>query len=184
MIRAPGLSVPASLMRPRRAVFQTPPKSSVPPRLPFYKGYPPPTHAKSTLLQLLIPFHFNSPRISVYKEPGRGSLLSARKVYNSSLLPCRLCSPANRLPGESPGASSRFSLQPFNFKPSTFNRFPLTPFPATLTADSQLAQNPATLPLHLSLLRLASNISPLSATLTKKHRGWGGLTLSSHAVSR
>jgi hypothetical protein len=145
MIRAPGLSVPASLMRPRRAVLQTPAESSVPPRLPFYKSCPPPTHSKSTLLQLLIPLHFNSPRISAYKKPGRGFLLPAPKVCNSSPLPCRLCSLANRFAGESLGASGRFSLQPFNFKPSTFNRFPLTPFPATLTADSQLTQNPATL---------------------------------------
>jgi hypothetical protein len=33
----------------------------------------------------LIPLHFNSPRINTYKKPGRGSLLPAPKVCNSSL---------------------------------------------------------------------------------------------------
>src|SRR5579872_2158131 len=86
MIRALGLSVPAPLMRARRAVLQIPPNSSIPPRLPFYKSCPPLTHSKSTLLQLLIPLHFNSPRINTYKKPGRRSLLPAPKFYNSSLL--------------------------------------------------------------------------------------------------
>ncbi len=72
LIGAPGLFVPASLMRPRRAVLQTPPESSVPPRLLFYKSSPPLTHSKSTLLQLLIPLHFNSPRINTYKKTGGG----------------------------------------------------------------------------------------------------------------
>jgi hypothetical protein len=87
LIRAPGLSVPASLMRPRHAALQSPPKSSVPHRLPFYKSCPPLTHAQSTLLQLLISLYFNSPRISAYKKLGRWSLLPAPKIYNSLLLP-------------------------------------------------------------------------------------------------
>src|SRR6202790_2594688 len=89
-------------MRHLHAVFQTPPKRSVPPRLPFYKSCPPPTHSESTLLQLLIPPHFNSPRINTYKKPGRGPLLPAPKLCNSSLLPCRLCSLA-------PAPVTRFS---------------------------------------------------------------------------
>jgi hypothetical protein len=59
-------------MRLRRAVLQIPPKSSVPPWLPLYKNPLFLSHSKSTLLQVLIPLHFNSPRISVYKKPGEG----------------------------------------------------------------------------------------------------------------
>jgi hypothetical protein len=88
--------MPSSLMRPRRAVLQTPPKSSVPPRLPLYNCRPLLTPSKSTLLQLLIPLHFNSSRINTYKKPGRGSLLSTRKFCNSSLLTCHpICSHCN-----------------------------------------------------------------------------------------
>ena len=72
LIRAPGLSVPASLMRPRPAVLQTPSESSILSRLPVYKSCPPPTHSKSTLLQLLIPLHFNSRTINTYKKPREG----------------------------------------------------------------------------------------------------------------
>src|ERR1700676_4726781 len=109
LIRALGLCARIAYASPP-AVFQTPPRRSVPPRLPFYKSCPPPTHSKSTLLQLLIPLHFNAPRINTYKKPGRGSVLSAPKVYNSSLLSCRLCSLAT---------------------------VPLTPFSATLTGQDR-----------------------------------------------
>jgi hypothetical protein len=146
LIRAPGLSVPASLMRPRRAVLQTPPKSPAPPRLPFYKSCPPPTRSKSTLLQLLIPPHFNSPRINTYKKPGRGSLLPAPKFCNSSLLPYRLCSLAT---------------------------VPVTPFSATLAGHSQLTENPATLsPAFATLTRRVKHKSFVCHSY-KKHRGWG-----------
>src|ERR1700720_1786251 len=67
-------------MASRRAVLQTPPKSSIPPRLPFYKVRPLRTRSESTLLQLLIPLHFNSPRINTYKNPGGGSLSSSPRV--------------------------------------------------------------------------------------------------------
>src|SRR5579864_5518243 len=59
-------------MRLRRAVLQIPARSFLPPGLPFYKIHLLSTHSKSTLLQLLIPQHFNSPRINTYKKPGRG----------------------------------------------------------------------------------------------------------------
>ena len=85
LIRAPGLSAPASLMRHRRAVLQTPPKSSVPLRLPFYKNCPPATHSKSPLLQLLIPPTSNSPESTLTKNRGRGLLLPTPKFCNSSL---------------------------------------------------------------------------------------------------
>jgi hypothetical protein len=72
LIRALGLSVPASLMRPRRAVLQTPPKSSVLLRLPFYKSCPPLTHAQSTLLQLLISIPFQLPQNQRLQKTGEG----------------------------------------------------------------------------------------------------------------
>jgi hypothetical protein len=72
-------------MRLRRAVLKTPSRFSVPPRLPFYKGRPLLTPSESTLLQVLIPLHFNSPKINTYKKPGGGTPLATPKFYNSSL---------------------------------------------------------------------------------------------------
>jgi hypothetical protein len=72
----------------RRAVPKIPPKSSVPPTLPFYKIRPLLTHPESTLLQVLIPLHFNSPRINTYKKPGGGAPLFTPKFCNSLLLQC------------------------------------------------------------------------------------------------
>ena len=68
------------------------------------------------------------------------------------------------LGGETSGewrAFSRFSLFPFNFKLSTLNRFPVTPFPATLTSLLQTAEN-------------ATTLSPAVATLTErvKHKSF------------
>jgi hypothetical protein len=59
--------------RLRRAVPQIPPKSSVPRRLPFYNGRPFLSCSESALVEVLIPLHFNSPRISAYKKPGEGA---------------------------------------------------------------------------------------------------------------
>jgi hypothetical protein len=59
-------------MRLRRAVPKIPTITSTPRRLPLYKNRFFPSHSESTLLQMLIPLHFNSPRISVYKKPGEG----------------------------------------------------------------------------------------------------------------
>jgi hypothetical protein len=59
-----------SIMLLGRAVLQISAKSAVPPRLPFHKIRPLLTHSKSILLQVLIPLHFNSPRINTYKKPG------------------------------------------------------------------------------------------------------------------
>ena len=72
-------------MRLRPAVPKIPAKSSVPPRLPLHKNRPLPTPSKSTLLQLLIPLHFISRRMSVYKKPGGGNPSSTQKFCNSSL---------------------------------------------------------------------------------------------------
>jgi len=147
MIRAPVLSVPPSLMRLRRAVLQTPLKSSVPARLPLYKSRPLLTHPESILLQVLIPLHFNSPRINTYKKPGRGSVLLAPKVYNSSLLPCRLCSLAI---------------------------VPVTPFRATLTSHLQLAENAAALSPAFATLTCRVKHKSFVCHSYKKHPGWGG----------
>ena len=72
-------------MRPRCAVPKIPTESSVPPRLPFYNSPVFLKHSESTLAEVLIPLHFNSSRISVYKNAGRESLLPAPKFCNSSL---------------------------------------------------------------------------------------------------
>src|SRR5271155_1317317 len=64
----------------RGAVPLTPRKSSVPHGLPFYKNRPLLTRPESTLLQVFIPVHFNSRRISVYKKPGEELSPSSRKV--------------------------------------------------------------------------------------------------------
>src|SRR5580658_3820264 len=58
------------VMRLRSAVLQIPTKSSVPPRLPLHKNRSIPTPSQSTLLQLLIPLHFNFFSSNVYKKPG------------------------------------------------------------------------------------------------------------------
>ena len=60
------------VMRLPRAVPKIPPKPSVSPRLPLYKSRPFLTRSKSTLPQMLIPLHFNSRRIRVYKKTGEG----------------------------------------------------------------------------------------------------------------
>jgi glyoxylase-like metal-dependent hydrolase (beta-lactamase superfamily II) len=67
-------------MRLRRAVPKIPAKSSVPPRLLLYNNRSLPSPSKSTLLQLLIPLHFISPRINTYKKPGGGYPSSSPKV--------------------------------------------------------------------------------------------------------
>jgi hypothetical protein len=60
------------VMRPRCAVPKIPTKSSVPRRLPFYNNLIFLTRSESALVEVLIPLHFNSPRISVYKKLGEG----------------------------------------------------------------------------------------------------------------
>src|SRR5271170_2150569 len=74
------LPVLPQVMCARRAVPKTPPKSSVPPRLPFHKSRLLRTRSESTLLQLLIPLHFNSRRCNTYKKPGEGAPPSSHKV--------------------------------------------------------------------------------------------------------
>ena len=148
--------MPASLMRPSPAVLQTPSKSSVPPGLLFYKSRPHLTHPESTLLQVLIPLHFNSPRINTYKKPGRGSLLSAPKFYNSSL-------PA-------PHYTHAKQHPPVSF--TSFASPSVTPFPAILTSHLQLAENTTTLsPAFATLARRVKHKSFVCHSY-RKHRGW------------
>jgi len=67
-------------MRLHSAALQTPIKSSVPPGLPLHNLCPRLTHSESTLPQLLIPLHFNSPRINTYKKNRRGCPPQNHKV--------------------------------------------------------------------------------------------------------
>src|SRR5579863_1420269 len=53
---------------------------SVPPALPLYKNRAPLSHPESTLLQLLIPRHFNSPTINTYEKPQGGAPSRNSKV--------------------------------------------------------------------------------------------------------
>jgi hypothetical protein len=59
-------------MRLRRAVPQIPPRSFVPRGLRLCKSRLFLTRSESTLPQVLIPLHFNSRRINVYKKPVEG----------------------------------------------------------------------------------------------------------------
>ena len=79
-VGAQDLSLLPEVMHLRRAVPKIPPKSSVSYRLPLYKNNHCLTHSESTLPQVLIPLHFNSPRISVYRKPGEGVIPRRPKV--------------------------------------------------------------------------------------------------------
>src|ERR1700686_5409583 len=75
-------------MRLRCSVLQISPKPAVPPRLPLYKSRHSLPRPESTLLQVLIPLHFNSFISNTYKKPGGGPHSEASNVGNSSpLLP-------------------------------------------------------------------------------------------------
>lgn len=73
------LSLP-HVMRPRCAVPKIPTKSSVPLKLPFYNSHLFRKRSESTLVEVLIPLHFKSPRISVYKKLGERLPPSRTKV--------------------------------------------------------------------------------------------------------
>ena len=166
LIRAPGLSVPAPLMRPRRAVLQTQPKSSVPPGLLFYIDRPQLTHSKSTLIQLLIPLYFNSPRINTYKKPGRGSLLPAPKFCNSSL-PAPHYTHAKQHPPVS------FTSFTSSTSSTSFASPSATPFLATLASHRQLAENKTTLSRAIATLTDHVKHKSFVCHSYKKHLGWG-----------
>jgi hypothetical protein len=163
LTRAPGLPVPAPLMRPRRAVLQTPPKSSVPQGLLHYKSRPLLTHSKSTLIQLLIPLHFNSSRINTYKKPARGSFLPASEFCNSSL-PAPHHMHAKQHP---PVSFTSFTSSTSFASPSA------TPFLATLQSHQQLAENKTTLSRAIATLTDHVKHKSFVCHSYKKHLGWG-----------
>ena len=84
--------------RLRRAVLQIAPKFSVPSGLPLYKRRPLPTRSKSTLLQMLIPLHFNFTKINTYKKPGEGVPSSNPKVLQLVTTHTSLCISASLHP--------------------------------------------------------------------------------------
>jgi hypothetical protein len=150
-------------MRPRRAVLQNPSKSSVPPGLLSYNSCPLLTPSKSTLLQVLIPLHFNSPRINTYKKPGRGSVLLAPKFNNSSLP-----TPYDMLAKQHAPVSFTSFASFASFASSS-----LTPFRATLTSHLQLTENAAALsPAFATLTRRVEHKSFVCHSY-RKQPGWG-----------
>jgi hypothetical protein len=140
-------------MRLRRAVLQTPPKSSVPPRLPFYKIRPLRTRSESTLAQLLIPLHFNSARINTYIKPGGGSPPFSRKVLQLVTTPT---SPYRSLSTVSPPSA--------------------TPFLATLASHRQLAENKTTLSPAVATLTDRVKHKSFACHSYKKQPGWGSVS--------
>ena len=153
----------------RRAVPKIPPKSPVLPRLPLYKSRPLPTRSKSTLPQMLIPLHFNSPRINTYKKQGRGSLLSALEFYNSSL-PAPHYTHAKQHPPVS--FTSLTSLTSFTSSTS-FASPSVTPFPVTLASHLQIAENKTTLSPAVVTLTGCVKHKSFVCHSCKKHGGWG-----------
>src|SRR5208282_3333941 len=77
-------------MLARLVAPKIPRQPSVPPALPLYKNRRRLTHSESTLLQVLIPRHFNSSTINTYKKPQGGA-----PARNSKVL--QLVTPASRL---------------------------------------------------------------------------------------
>ncbi len=76
-------------------------------------------------------------------------------------------------PGPVGTVNSLFNFCPFNFELSTFNSSSLSPFPATLTDDSQLAENPATLSPVPATLTTRVNHNPFVCHSYKIHPEWG-----------
>ena len=111
-------------MHARLAVLKTPPKSSVLSLLLLYKNSNLLTHPKSTLLQVLIPLHFNSPAISIYEKPGGGAPPRTRKVL-------QLVTPTSRL--NLLLAPVAVTVQP------TENTIPLNPASSNVDAASSLS---------------------------------------------
>ena len=70
-------------------------------------------------------------------------------------------------------AFSSSDVCPFNFKLSTVNFPPLTPFPATLTSHLQLSENKTTLSPAVATLTGLVKPNPFVCHSYKKHPGWG-----------
>jgi oxygen-dependent protoporphyrinogen oxidase len=79
-------------------------------------------------------------------------------------------------------ASSCLSPFPFNFKLSTVDVSPITPFPATLTSLSQIAENAATLSPAFATLTSPVNHNPFVCHSYTKHPGWGVPSSSANSV--
>jgi hypothetical protein len=143
----------------RRAVLQNPSKSSVPPGLPFYKNPRLLTRPESTLLQVLIPLHFNFPRINTYKKPGGGPPPFSRKVLQ--LVTTQ--------------TSSHRSLSPVS-------PLPVTPFPATLTSHLHLAANKTSLSPAVATLTGRVKLKSFVCHSYKKHPGVGGAVVCGEPI--
>jgi hypothetical protein len=70
-------------------------------------------------------------------------------------------------------ALSSRAVCPFNFQLPSDNCPRLSPFPATLTNESQLTENPATLSPVLAILTSRVKHNPFVCHSYKKHPGWG-----------
>src|SRR5271168_4435628 len=106
------------VMRLRLAVPKILGRPSVPPRLPFHKNRPLSTPSESTLPQLLIPLHFNSPRINTYKKAGEGVPPSSPKVLQ--LVNSMLVIPSVARNLLFPWFASHSSLTPSPFRITSF----------------------------------------------------------------
>jgi hypothetical protein len=148
-------------MRLRRAVLQTPVKSSVPRGLPLHNSRPRPTRSESTLLHLFIPLHFNFPIINTYKKRGGGCPSADLKVSQPVTTP-----PAsNELRGN--------ARHVFNLGLSTVNPRPLSPFLATLTSRLQNVENKTTLSPAVATLTGYITHKSFVCHSCRKTPGWG-----------
>ncbi len=159
-------------MRLRRAVPKIPPKSSVPPRLPLYKSRPLLTHPESTLLQVLIPLHFNSLRINTYKKPGGGCPSLGPKVW-------QLVTPSVL---GIPSAPARILLSPLFALHSSLD----TTLGKSLQQYHSMGLARPLFSYSYALFCHAQNTKPLIfkrfRTLCQKHPGWGQVVQRSLAL--
>jgi len=190
------MSASPHLMRLRRAASKIPAKSSVPPRLPLHKYRPLPTPSKSTLPQLLIPLHFISLRMNVYKKPGgaspsphpkvlqlattHASLCISVSVHPSFVIPLHLLFPALR-------AHQRPQPNPL-FLPAVSCQLsivssPATPFPVTLTGPrNHLKKHLLPTPHSLSATKIISGEASTSGDRSKSP--YTALTRNPHRASK
>ena len=158
------MPVPTQVMRLRRAVPKIPAKSSYPVALPFYKSHARRTHLGSTLLQPLIPLHFNSFISNTYKKPGGGCPLPAPMFCNSSLAARPSCAhTATPLYAERRGRRATRRAHEHLQVPSLL----------LLGESVQISENTATLSPFPATLTDTVNHKSCVCHSYKKHRGWG-----------
>ncbi len=184
-------------MRLRRAVPKIPAKSSVPPRLPLHKNRPLPTSSKSTLLQLLIPLHFISLRMNVYRKPGGGSpsphpkvlqlvtthasLCISVSVHPSIVIPLHLLFPVPRAHSNVRNPNPLF-LPAVSCQLSAVSS-PATPFPVTLTGPrNHLKKHLLPTPHSLSATKIISGEASTSGDRSKSP--YTALTRNPHRASK